>query len=105
MVRELTVLTDFYTKNNKLLHKDLAYKKTFETDKLDIENYLDEKGRISKKYCTGIYEDKFYKIAHPYEYVKELKEPIKVLGLISKSKGYGKSSNKNKRIQATTIFN
>ena len=105
MVRELIVLTDFYSKANKLLKKDLAYRKTFETDKLDIEDYINEKGRVIKKYCTAIYEDRFYKLNHTYEYVKMLKEPIKVVGLIGKTKGYGKTNNKDKRVHTANISN
>lgn len=91
MIYEFEVLADIISpKTNKVIKKDIIYKKTFDTDFLKAEEYLDNRGKTIAKYCMVTEDEKTYKINHPYNYIVELLKPVKIIGLIGKSKQYKK---------------
>ena len=52
---------DVLSLTNKVIKKDVCYKRMFELDNILIEQYINTKGNIVKKYCTIIENDKYYK--------------------------------------------
>lgn len=96
MRMELEVIADILQKSKKTT-KELIYKKEFELDSIFLEQYIDNKGKIINKYCGVIDGEKYYKVNHPYNYLRAFTTPIVVKGLMSKSKSYGKDT-KNKKV-------
>lgn len=91
MIYEFEVLADIISpKTNKVVKKDIIYKRTFDTDTIGIEEFLDEKGKKIAKYCMINDKEKIYKVNHPYSTIIELLKPVKVIGLIGKTKSYKK---------------
>lgn len=87
MKQELEIISDIVNpSNNKIVKSDIVYKKIFDLDRVEIEQYISTRGRIVKKYCTIIQDNKFYKLNHSYEYMSRLVLPIQVNGFVSKSK-------------------
>lgn len=86
MVITLNLTSDIYgpqdpkTGNQKLIKKNVCFKKTFETNSIQVQEFIDAKGNISKKYCT-IYEGELgYKAVHKFEYVQKLISPLHIKG-------------------------
>jgi hypothetical protein len=94
MKHELEIISDVISNNNKIVKKDIVYKKVFEMDNAEIEQFISPKGAIINKYCTLIIGDKYYKVNSPYEVVSKLVRPTVVKGFYSKSTRYGKDFNK-----------
>lgn len=96
MIQEFEVFVDIVV-NNKLIKKNLISKKTFDTDNIKVEQCFSNTGKLIKKHCFIHEGDRIFKANHPYDYIKKLTEPVKVVGLIGKSKVYknGKKYNKN----------
>lgn len=95
MIKELEVFIDIVDpKTSKLLKKNVICKRTFETDKIQVEQFFNNKGNPVKKYCFIYDDNKIFKANHSYEYIKKLTQPIQVIGFAGKSK-HGKSNNKN----------
>ena len=89
MIREFEILTDVISqKTNKIIRQDVLQKKTFDTDLISVEEYIDLKGKKIAKYCYITDETKYYKVNLPYKDVVALIKPVEVIGLIGKSKRY-----------------
>lgn len=97
MKKELEVITDIYNEDGKCLKKDVSYMKVFETDNIELENYLDPKGKVISKYSGVIYGDKYYKINIPYNEMKTMFTPLVVTGLYSKSTYHEKIKSKTSK--------
>lgn len=96
MKREFEVLTDVYNEQGKCIKKDILYLKVFETDDIQLEHFIDSKGKVVLKYSGVLYRDKYYKVNIPYKTMKEYTSPLVIKGLIYKSKIYEKLENKTK---------
>lgn len=85
MVVTLDIVTDIFSEpdkagKQKIIKRNLKIKKTFDTNFIRAGHFIDNKGNISKKYCT-IYEgDLSYKAAHKFEDVEKLLSPVKIRG-------------------------
>lgn len=89
MIYEFEVLADIISpKTNKVIKKDITYKKTFDTDLIGIEEFVDPKGKKIAKYCMITDDSKCYKVNHPYKDIISLMKPVQIIGLIGKSKKY-----------------
>ena len=61
--------------------KRIFQKKLFLIENLQIEQYVDSKGTIKKKFTTGKYDNEFYKLNYPYTELKEkYYTPLKIKG-------------------------
>ena len=96
MKKEFEIITDIYNDAGKCLKKDISYCKVFETDDMELEQYIDAKGKVISKYSGIIYRDKYYKINVPYTSMKEYLSPLIIKGFIDKM---NKSNEKNKIIK------
>jgi hypothetical protein len=57
-------------------------KKLFELDKLQIEEHVNSKGIVVKKFTTAKYDNEFYKINKPYNEIRdEYFLPLTIKGL------------------------
>lgn len=89
MKKEFEIFVDVMNpKTGKITKKDIICKRTFETDNIEVEQFLSNTGKIIPKHCFIYIGDKCYKVNHSYDYVNQLISPIKVEGLIVKSKRY-----------------
>ena len=83
MVVNLEVLTDVSKPDKKgnpvIIMRDASYFKQFDTIDMLVENYLNPKGKIVKKYCIVKTHDAYYKINQKYEEVIKLTAPIKFI--------------------------
>lgn len=93
MEKEFEVITDIYNDQGRCVKKDVSYFKIFETADMEVESYIDSKGKVINKYCGVAYRDKYYKINIPYNDMKKLFEPLVITGLYSKST-YHEKANK-----------
>lgn len=94
MNKELEIISDIVGPNNRVVKRDVVYKKIFELDNIKAEEYISNKGTIVKKYCTIVYEDKFYKVNSPYEVIAAMIQPLEVKGFYSKSSKYEKDQKR-----------
>lgn len=92
---ELEVISDVIGLNNKVVIRDMTYKKVFELDEIEAEEFISNKGKVVKKYCTVTCENKFYKVNKPYSELASLLMPTVVKGFYSKTTTYEKE-NKQK---------
>ena len=81
----LTVLTDIYSKEDKLgrrkiIKKDAEYRKQFDTNALLVEELLSSTGKPSNKHCFVKEGDTYFKLKHSFSYIEKLVQPIKVNG-------------------------
>lgn len=88
---------DVLSATNKVIKKDVCYKRMFELDNILIEQYINTKGNIVKKYCTIIENDKYYKANIAYEELSALLRPMEVKGFMAKSISYEKTNSKQRR--------
>lgn len=100
MLIELDVIVDLYDSPNpetgetKLIKKGIIYKKTFNTESTNVEQYISDKGKILKSYANVISASgQTFKVKHSYEKVHSLLNPIQVKGLVKYAK-YAKGSYK-----------
>lgn len=85
---------DVLSDKNKVIKKDICYMRMFELDNILIEQYINPKGVIVKKYCTIIEQDKYYKANIPYETLSAMLRPLEVKGFAAKSISYEKANSK-----------
>lgn len=87
-IQTLKVLTDIYKTNakgqQKLIRRNVEYKKMFETNGLLVEHYLNSKGVPSKKWCmvkepNG--DNSYYRLNHKFEEIEKLIKPVYIYGL------------------------
>lgn len=87
---------DVLNSKNKVIAKDVCYKRIFELDNILIEQYLNPKGVIVKKYCTIIEQDKYFKANIPYDTLSAMLRPLEVKGFAAKSISYEKANSKQR---------
>jgi hypothetical protein len=94
MVVELNVIGNVYDNSKKdkpiLVKRNLIYKKIFDTSKITVEEYTDNKANIVKSYSMITYDEQAYKVKHSYDYIKRLISPIQIIGLAYHSKKINK---------------
>lgn len=94
MIKEFEILTDIFAPDGlKCIKKDVMYFKVFETNEMELESFIDAKGKVISKYCGVIYRDKYYKVNTPYAELRDMSKPIVVKGLLDKSTYNEKSKN------------
>lgn len=86
MRKEFEIISDVIGNNNKVVKKDIIYKKVFDLDKIEVEQFISNRGTVVKKYCTITCENKFYKVNNSYDYISSLILPIEVKGFNSRWK-------------------
>ncbi len=101
MKKEFQVLTDIYSETGKCIKKDVTYLKIFETDNIELENFIDNKGKVISKYSDVAYQDKHYKINIPYSEMKQYVTPLVIKGLMDKSTYNEKAKTKITKIRTT----
>lgn len=85
MVKEFIVVADIMSPPNakgltKVIKKNVEYKKQFETTNILAENYIDQKGNISKKYCMIKDGDNYFKVKGKYEEICKINNHIEIRG-------------------------
>lgn len=85
---------DVLSDKGKIIKRDVVYKRTFELDNILIEQYLNPKGVIVKKYCTIIENDKYFKAHIAYEELSAMLRPLEIKGFAAKSISYEKANSK-----------
>jgi hypothetical protein len=91
MVREFEVITYIGKKQKSI-------KVLFNTDTITAGQMFSKKGNLIKSKCY-IYEgDKSYEVKCSYDKMKKFITPMIIIGFAGKSKNYGKSNNKGKRV-------
>lgn len=91
MNREFLCLVDIYSKPNKdkvqkLLKKDIVYKRVFDTDQIKVEEFIDDKGKIVKDKCAIRYDEEYIVIKEPYDQIKSLITPLVIKGFVYNKK-------------------
>lgn len=94
---------DVLSTKGKLIKKDVCYKRMFELDNILIEQYINTKGNIVKKYCTIIENDKYFKANIAYDELSALLKPLEVKGFMAKSISYEKTNSKSRRTRRVGI--
>lgn len=56
-------------------------KKLFQVENMHIEEHVNSKGKVVKKFTTVKYDGEFYKLNHPYKELKKYYTPIVIKGL------------------------
>lgn len=85
---------DVLSDKGKVIKRDVSYLRMFELDNILIEQYLNPKGVIVKKYCTIIEQDKYFKANIPYDTLSAMLRPLEVKGFAAKSISYEKANSK-----------
>lgn len=91
MNREFKRLIDIYSipdkeGKQKLIKKNVIQKITLDTDKIQLEEYINQKGNPVKNKCNVRLEDNYYTLAHSYSEIYKLIQPTKVQGFKYKNK-------------------
>lgn len=66
--------------NQKLMKRNVVYKKQFETTSMHVEQHITKDGTISKKWCNLKVNDEFFRLNHRFEDIEKLTQPIKIEG-------------------------
>lgn len=85
---------DVLSDKGKVIKKDLVYKRLFELDNILVEQYINPKGIIVKKYCTIIENDKYFKAHIAYDDLLTMLRPLEIKGFAAKSISYEKHNSK-----------
>lgn len=85
MVITLNLTTDVYSQpdkkgNQRIIKKGVKFKKTFDTNNIQVQNYIDAKGNISSKYSMVFEGEQGYKALHKFEELERLVSPLKIRG-------------------------
>lgn len=88
MRKELEIISDVISPTGKLVKKDVICRKVFETDRMEVEEIVSNRGIVSKKYCTVFYNGESFRINAPYGQISSLVRPIEVRGFAAKSRRY-----------------
>lgn len=86
MRKELEILNDLADSNGRIVAKDVLSKQVFELNDITVQQFISNKGKIIKKYCTIFCNNNYYKVNSPYEEIRKLTLPIEVKGFAAKSK-------------------
>lgn len=87
MIVTLKCITDIYTKpdkqgNQKVKLRNVMFSKQFDTNYLLVEHYLNSRGTPSKKWCLVKQGEEYFKLAHKFEDIEKLTQPVKIKGFI-----------------------
>lgn len=101
MVVEFTVVTDI-TKtlaNGEVvtLVKDAKILRSFNSEGVLYQDFINTKGKVVKKYTTIIYGNEYLKVDHSKEEVKRRLGHYEITGYAGKA-SYAKKNNKNKKV-------
>lgn len=66
--------------NQKLVRKGVKYKKTFNSENINVQQYITSKGTPHKSMCLVFDGEKEYMCSQPFEKVESLIKPIEVIG-------------------------
>lgn len=85
MIVILNCITDIYsqpdrTGKQKLLKKNVQFKKSFETANMQIQHYIDSKGNISKKYSMVFEGENGFRVLKKFEDLEKIVSPVKIQG-------------------------
>lgn len=80
MIIVLKTLVDIYSKpdktgKQKIIKRNVEYKKTFDTNSILVEEYIKPTGVISKKQCNVKEGENYYRVNHSFDYVSKLINP------------------------------
>jgi len=81
----LQVLNDIYGKpdkngKQKLIKRNVQSKKQFESTEILIEEYMNSKGKPSKRWCMIKSDGEYFKVNHKYEEMERITGHIEVKG-------------------------
>lgn len=81
----LNISFDAYSKPDakgkcKLVKRGVVIKKQFDTSSILVNQYIDDKGRVSKKFCEIKDGDLVYKAVHQFNEIEKLINPVIVKG-------------------------
>lgn len=80
LISDITGNPDMKTGISKVVKKNVIFRKTFDTNTITVQEFIDAKGNISKKYCT-IYEgDLGYKAVHKFDVIEKMLKHVTVIG-------------------------
>lgn len=89
---ELEYIADITTNSNpiKILSKNKKIKKLFDLELVEVEEYIDKKGKLINKYSSVYYNNVYYKVNKPYKELINIiqNRSIPILGFAYKSKKY-----------------
>lgn len=85
MVITLQCIVDLYNKpdkdgNQKIRKRNVNYLKQFDTNFILAEQYINNKGIPSKKWCMIRQGEEYFKINKKFEDIQKLIEPTKISG-------------------------
>lgn len=85
MVIILDCHTDVYsspdrTGKQKLIKKNVQFKKSFESNNITIQHFIDSKGNLSKKYSMVFEGPEGFKVNKKFEELERLVSPVKIEG-------------------------
>lgn len=91
MIVEFNVITDILSLpdnegNQKVVKKNVIYKKEFESTNSTLEHFINSKGEILKSYSVINYNGSSYKVKHTFDYCKNKLRPLIVKGFLGKMK-------------------
>ncbi len=66
--------------NQKLVKRGVKYKKTFNSESINVQQYITYKGTPHKSMCLVFEEGKEYMCGHSFEYVERMIKPIEIVG-------------------------
>lgn len=81
MILTLNCLTDIYSKPDKngiqkLVKRNVNYKRQFDSNIITAEQYITAKGEISRKWCTVKNNEEYIRVNHSFEYIEKLTNQI-----------------------------
>jgi len=80
LISDITGNPDPKTGISKVVKKNVVFRKTFDTNMITVQEFIDTKGNISKKYCT-VYEGELgYKAVHKFDAIEKMLKHITVTG-------------------------
>ena len=94
---------DVLSSKNKIIKKDVCYIRMFDLDNILIEQYINPKGVVVKKYCTIIEQDKYFKANIPYSELSAMLRPLEIKGFAAKSISYEKVNSKPGRTRGLGV--
>ncbi len=80
MILTLNCLTDIYSKPNrdgiqKLVKRNVNYKRQFDSNVITAEQYITSKGEISRKWCMVKNNEEYIRVKHSFEELERLINP------------------------------
>jgi hypothetical protein len=108
MIITLDIITNIYSVpdeqgNQKLIKRGLVYKKQFNTCGILAEEYITQRGEISKKVCTVREGENFYQVKKSFDEMQKLIDNVHITGfkiqgnVTTKRNNPVQSENKNNK--------